>query len=158
MTWRRLSGPPSCINLPPSRRPSTRTGANPSLLISWSKSAQASVVVPGVEHDLAAVAVARIGAEVTGGHRVERLDDRRTGEVAGDPFAAGFLAEVDIAAVDRCVFSELVGGVDHDPPAPIRDDIGELGYPQERQRQNHEIGLGRLLHGHGLGCITEISH
>src|ERR1700676_4530825 len=87
------------------------------------------VVVAGVEHDLAAVAVVRIGAYITGVHRVERLDDRRTREVAGDPFAAGFLPEVNIAPVDRCIFSELIGGVDHDPPAPIGDNFGEFRYP-----------------------------
>src|ERR1700692_717384 len=51
-----------------------------------------SGVVAGVEHDLAAVGVARISRQVTGGHRVERLDDRRAGQMAGNPFAAGFLA------------------------------------------------------------------
>jgi hypothetical protein len=56
-------------------------------------------VVTGVKHHLPAVAVARVGAYVGGVHRVERLDDRRTGQVAGDPFAAGFLAQVNIAPV-----------------------------------------------------------
>src|SRR6476619_3752875 len=70
------------------------------------------VVVAGVENDLAAVGMARISREVTGGHHVERLDDRCTGQMTGNPFAAGFLAQVDIAAVNRCVFGKLVGGVD----------------------------------------------
>src|SRR3984957_1862889 len=70
-----------------------------------------AVVVAGVEHDLAAVGVARISRQVTGRHHVERLDDRCTGQMTGNPFAAGFLAQVDIAAVNRCVFGELVGGV-----------------------------------------------
>lgn len=34
--------------------------------------------------------------------------------MAGDLFAASFLAEVNIAAVNRCVLGELVSGVDHE--------------------------------------------
>src|SRR5271156_7075413 len=116
------------------------------------------VVVSGVEHDLAAVGVARISRQVTGVHRVERLDDRCTGQMAGSPFAAGFLAQVDIAAVNRCVFGELVGGVDHDPPAPIRHHVNKFRHAQEWQRQNDQIGAGRLLNGHRLGRVAEVSH
>jgi len=49
-----------------------------------------SRVVAGVEHDLAAVGVARISRQVTGGHRVERLDDRCTGQMAGNPIRCRF--------------------------------------------------------------------
>ena len=29
-------------------------------------------------------------------------------------------------------------------------------HPHERKRQDHDVGVGRPLHGHGIGCFTEL--
>ena len=63
MTCRVLSGPPSCINLPPSPSPPTSHRCEAELADQLVEiSAASAVCVTGVEHDLAAVGVARIGS------------------------------------------------------------------------------------------------
>src|SRR6476660_207574 len=66
-------------------------------------------VVAGIEHHLPAVVMSGVGGQVAGGHGVERFDDRGPRQAARDPFAAGLVAEIDVAAVCRCVLGELVG-------------------------------------------------
>src|SRR5882757_398850 len=113
-------------------------------------------VVTGVEHHLPAVVMSRVGGQIAGEHRVESFDDRGPRQAAGDPFAAGLVAEIDVATVCRCVLGELVGGVDDDPPVPVGHHVGQFGHPHERERQNHQIGFSRSRHGDRVRAVAEL--
>lgn len=104
-------------------------------------------VVAAVEQDALAVVVARVAGDVGAEQCVERLDHPRIWGFADDYLAAGLDAEAG-PGVDRHVLAvdlvELVGRVDQDPAAPVRQAAEGRVDVAAHDGQEHHLGRGGL--------------
>jgi hypothetical protein len=118
------------------------TGAKPKLSANSRKVAFAAASSPGVEQDLAPGRVARVGRNVLGVQRVERLDHTGARREGGDPLAPGLITEV--GHLDWVRSRELVGGVDQDASVP-RWQVSHGGRDvRPHHREKHHVSLRGL--------------